>query len=88
MKRFVLAASLFSLVALLGVGAGDQGIYQTKLANGLLVIEVELRDRLLEEIDVALEAARTPLHGLFDRAYLDAGHVLRAHWRLRQRDER
>src|SRR5438874_823768 len=36
----------------------------------LLVIKVQLGDRLLEEIDIALEAAGAALHGLLDGADL------------------
>ena len=42
------------------------------------MVEVELRDRLLQEVDIALQAARAPLPGLLDRADLDAGNILRA----------
>ena len=37
----------------------------------------ELRDRLLQEIDIALQATGAPLHGLFDGADFDAGNILR-----------
>ena len=43
----------------------------------LLVVEAELADRLLQEVDIALQAAGPPLHGLFDGADFDAGNVLR-----------
>ena len=37
----------------------------------------ELGDRLLQEIDIALQAGGAPLHGLFDGADFDAGNILR-----------
>ena len=43
----------------------------------LLVVDTKFRDVLLQKINIALQAARTPLHGLFDGADFDAGHVLR-----------
>ena len=43
----------------------------------LLMVGGEFGDRLLQEIDIALQAAGAPLHGLFDGADFDAGNVLR-----------
>ena len=51
MKLGVAFGCLFSLVALLGIGAGDRGIFQTKLKNGLQVIVVE--DRAAPVVQVA-----------------------------------
>jgi hypothetical protein len=42
----------------------------------LLVIDAEFCNGLLQEIHVALQAAGSALHGLFDRADLDAGNIL------------
>ncbi|MCK1421978.1 hypothetical protein IVB15_13600 [Bradyrhizobium sp. 182] len=71
--------------------AGEARLQRVDLAIGriqpLLMIEAELGDGLLEEIDIALEAARAPFHGLLDRADLDAGHVLRVQRQRRQRGE-
>ena len=45
--------------------------------KALLMVGGEFGNRLLQKVDVALQAASAPLHGLFDRAYFDAGDVLR-----------
>lgn len=54
----------------------------------LLMVPSQLRNRLLQEVDVALQAARAALHRLFDRADLDAGNILRMHrvreWKKRK----
>jgi hypothetical protein len=47
------------------------------------MVGVELVDRLLQEVDIALQARGAPLHGLFDGADLDAGNVLRVNGRRR-----
>ena len=44
----------------------------------LLMIARQLGDRLLQEIDIALQAGGAAFHGLLDRADFDAGNVLRA----------
>ena len=44
----------------------------------LLMVGGEFGDGLLQEIDIALQAAGAPLHGLFDGADLDTGNILRA----------
>ena len=43
----------------------------------LLMVRGEFCDRLLQEVDIALQATGPPLHGLFDGADFDAGNVLR-----------
>ena len=43
----------------------------------LLMVGAKFRDRLHQEIDIALQAAGAPLHGLFGGADFDAGNVLR-----------
>ena len=58
----------------------DRALQAVDLAVGgvelLLMVATELGDRLHQEIDIALQAAGAPLHGLFDGADLDAGNVL------------
>src|SRR5436190_15321981 len=59
----------------------DRAFHRFELPVGrvefLLMVGGEFGNRLLQEIDVALQAASAPLHGLFDRAYFDAGSILR-----------
>ncbi|MBJ7407630.1 MAG: hypothetical protein JHD07_31795, partial [Bradyrhizobium sp.] len=65
--------------------AGEIRFQRVDLAIGgiqlLLMIEGKLGNRLLQEVDIALQTTGTALHGLLDRADLDAGHVLREHGR-------
>src|SRR5258705_3111946 len=42
----------------------------------LLMVSAEFCDRLLQEIDIALQATGPPLHGLFDGADFNAGNIL------------
>ena len=61
--------------------AGDRALQRLDLAVGgvelLLMVDGELGDRLLQEVDIALQATGAPLHGLFDGADFDAGNILR-----------
>jgi hypothetical protein len=41
------------------------------------MIRGEFCDRLLQEVDIALQATGPPLHGLFDGADFGAGNILR-----------
>jgi hypothetical protein len=41
------------------------------------MVDSEFHDRFLQEIDIALQTAGPPLHGLFDGADFDAGNILR-----------
>jgi hypothetical protein len=43
----------------------------------LLMLQVKLDDRLLEKLDIALQATGAPLHRFFDGADFDAGNILR-----------
>ncbi len=65
--------------------ANDRALQRLDLAVGgvdlLLMIRGELGDRLLQEVDIALQAGGAPLHRLFDGADLDAGNVLRVNGR-------
>src|SRR6478609_370080 len=45
------------------------------------MVRRQLVDRLLQEVDIALQAGGAPLHRLFDGADLDAGNVLRMNGR-------
>ena len=45
------------------------------------MVRGEFGDRLMQEVDIALQARGAPLHGLFDGADLDAGNVLRVNGR-------
>ena len=43
----------------------------------LLMVQSQLRDRLLKELDIALKATGAPFHRLLGGANLDAGNILR-----------
>src|ERR1700733_890478 len=43
----------------------------------LLMVQRQLRDRLLKKLDIALQTTGTPFHRLLDGANLDTGNVLR-----------
>src|SRR5579872_2010858 len=53
----------------------------------LLIVGSQFSDLLLQEIDVALQTTGPPLHGLLDRADLDARHVLRKKFRRHRRPD-
>ena len=67
--------------------ANDRALQRLDLPVGgvdlLLMIRRQLGDRLLQEVDIALQAGGAPLHGLFDGADFDAGNVLRMNGRRR-----
>ena len=57
-------------------GAFRASICRLAASSLLLMVDAEFRDGLLQKIDIALQAAGAPLHGLFDGADFDAGNVL------------
>jgi hypothetical protein len=52
------------------------------------MIRGQLRNRLLQKIDIALQATGPPFHGLFDRAYFDTGNILRVSVRGQREHQR